>query len=93
MSGHNERKLPVVNTTCFAEHKRHNVHCNRRSCRDWIPHEESHNCCLIAAASGPLTLEKVGNIFDLTRMRICQVEKSIIQRFRDAVVDQASSAC
>ena len=34
------------------------------------------NCVINAANSGPLTLQEVGNIFSVTRMRICQIEKS-----------------
>ena len=37
---------------------------------------------IIAAAEGPHTLQKIGQIYGLTRMRICQIEKSIFEKIR-----------
>jgi len=86
-----KRRLTVVNansvvpeTTCFAAHETYNVDCNRRTCPQWIVNGESHNCVIIAARSGPHTLQKIGTIFGLTRMRICQIEKDIFEKIRQA---------
>ena len=38
------------------------------------------NCTLIAAKKGPLTLQQIGDIFGVTRMRICQLEKRILKK-------------
>lgn len=74
---------PVVpGTTCFAEQARHGVDCQRQRCKHWISHTESHNCVILAANDGPHTLQKIGQIYDLTRMRICQIEKSLFERIR-----------
>lgn len=69
----------IDNTTCFAEHRSRNVQCNKSSCRMWMNCEKSLNCCLIAADEEH-TLQEIGDIFGVTRMRICQLEKSIIRK-------------
>lgn len=45
----------------------------------WINCGKSLNCCLIAAEENH-TLQEIGDIFGVTRMRICQLEKSIIKK-------------
>lgn len=72
----------VDGTTCFAAHAKHDVDCQRKKCPHWIPHPEGHNCVMIAAQEGPHTLQKIGQIYGLTRMRICQIEKSIFEKIR-----------
>jgi len=44
----------------------------------WIDNYDSQNCTLIAAKQGPRTLQQIGDIFNITRMRICQIEKNAI---------------
>jgi hypothetical protein len=69
-------------TTCFAVQAKAGVDCQRQRCPHWIPHSEGHNCVIISAQNGPYTLQKVGQIYGLTRMRICQIEKSILEKIR-----------
>jgi len=67
---------PIIkNTTCFYEHKKHNACCKKSDCKFWIANSSSNNCVLIAAET-PMTLHEIGKIFNLTRMRICQIEKN-----------------
>jgi len=66
-----------LNTTCFSEHARCKVSCSNKDCRLWIESEQNHNCTIIAAKEGPKTLQEIGDIFKVTRMRICQIEKTI----------------
>lgn len=70
----------VQGDTCFAAHTRNNVCCNRSNCRYWMKDENSQNCSLIAANAGGMTLEHIGQIFGLTRMRVCQIEKNIYKK-------------
>jgi len=72
----------VDGTTCFAVQAQCGVSCQRKRCPHWIPCEEEHNCVMIAAQNGPHTLQKIGQIYDLTRMRICQIEKAIFEKIR-----------
>jgi len=66
---------------CFDMHESHSVKCNKHECRYHIDNPESMNCTIIAARHGPMTLQQIGDIFGITRMRICQIEKKIIKKF------------
>ena len=79
--GQNKGRI-VENTTCFAIQAKFGVDCKRTKCKHWINHQESHNCVLIAAQQGSHTLQKIGQIYGLTRMRICQIEKGIFEKIR-----------
>ncbi len=83
ISGKAEGSHVVEGTTCFAAHAKYSVNCQRERCPQWIKHSESHNCVLLAAQEGPHTLQKIGQIYDLTRMRICQIEKGIFEKIRE----------
>lgn len=72
----------IQNTTCYDAHKQHSVDCQRTSCPQWISHTASHNCVLIAAQTGTHTLQEIGQIYGLTRMRICQIEKNIYEKIK-----------
>lgn len=90
----NKKRLKIVQTndvskvldgvTCFSVHIKANVDCQRTKCQHWINHPEGHNCVMIAAQNGPHTLQKIGEIYGLTRMRICQIEKNIFERIKNA---------
>jgi len=41
---------------------------------------------LVAAKNGPYTLQEIGNLHELTRMRICQVEKEALRKVRELVL-------
>ena len=69
--------------TCFAANKQEKILCKKETCRYWISHTASNNCVLIEAQRGPKTLQNVGKIFGITRMRVCQIEKKIIQKLRN----------
>jgi hypothetical protein len=72
----------VQGTTCFSVQAAHGIDCQRTRCQHWISYAEGHNCVIIAAKSGPHTLQKIGQIYGLTRMRICQIEKNIFEKIR-----------
>jgi len=67
---------------CFDAHKAMRKPCNKQDCKNWINCKKENNCVLIAAKSGPRTLQEVGDIFNLTRMRICQIEKNIFSKIK-----------
>jgi hypothetical protein len=74
----------VKDTTCFSVLAKHEVDCQRKSCPNWISHPGGHNCVMIAAGNGPHTLQEIGKIYGLTRMRICQIEKGIYEKIRNS---------
>ena len=71
------KDLPIENITCFKACATLDVDCENDSCRYWkkMENKPHHNCVILAAKDGPMTLQQVGDIFSVTRMRICQIEK------------------
>ena len=69
--------------TCCDAHAKYNVCCERKHCRNWIPDPEDNNCVIVAIKNGPKTLQDIGKIYGLTRMRICQIEKTIYEKIKD----------
>lgn len=71
---------------CYQHYKQFNDKCQKKSCRYWIECNESKNCTLIKAENDTkLTLEDVGKLFNVTRMRICQIEKLAVKKLREKV--------
>ena len=72
----------VVNTTCFAEYEKISIPCEKNLCRQWMKSSCHMNCAVIAANQNDegMTLQQIGDIFGITRMRICQLEKSSLQK-------------
>lgn len=68
----------IEQTTCFNEHKKRKLSCCKKSCRLWMDNSEDLNCAIIASEKGEHTLQEIGDIFGVTRMRICQMEKTIM---------------
>jgi hypothetical protein len=70
----------IAGTTCFKEHSKYSVRCNKTSCKYWINDPTALNCTIISANEGPKTLQEIGDLFNLTRMRICQIEKNTLKK-------------
>jgi len=71
-------KLKILqNKTCFEAHKELKLSCDNKSCKNWMNYQFDNNCSIISAQNGPKTLQEIGDIFGLTRMRICQIEKNV----------------
>lgn len=79
MSNKNEIRK---NETCFKVHETYDLPCLKQSCRCWFKSPENLNCINIAAKKGPEKQEQIGEHFGLTRMRVCQIEKSILYKIR-----------
>jgi DNA-directed RNA polymerase specialized sigma subunit len=70
----------VDGVSCFAAHKESRKACKKSSCRYWHNMDRKHqDCTILAAREGPYTLQDVGDMFNVTRMRICQIEKAAKQ--------------
>ena len=72
--------LVVIGTSCHNEHEKLKVPCEKKGCRYWQPCKNSQNCVMISARQGEKTLQEIGDIFGVTRMRICQIEKLIFKK-------------
>ncbi len=70
----------LVGTTCFNEHKKLKIPCKNSECRYWHQMSDKQNCTIISASEGPKTLQEIGDVFGITRMRVCQIEKGILSK-------------
>lgn len=68
--------------TCYSAHAKFGAKCTRSDCRYWLSNPKHMNCAILASREGPKTLEEVGQLFNLTRMRICQIESGIKKKLR-----------
>lgn len=75
---------------CFDVHSSCKVPCDKNECRQWIKSDEYNNCTIIAANNGSMSLEQVGNILGLSRMRICQIEKIARNKFKKRIGNEWS---
>ena len=76
----------VKNTTCFKEHEKRNLPCKKKSCKYWLKCSPSLNCAIVASNSRESrTLQDIGNMFGLTRMRICQIEKVALSKIKSLI--------
>ena len=74
---------------CYEYCKIKNKKCKNKSCRYWIDNCESKNCTIVAAhKKDSITLEEIGKIFKVTRMRICQIEKRAIEKLKNVILSQ-----
>ena len=76
--------------TCFNKHKDLNKNCNAKSCKHWFKNKKYNNCTLLAAKEGPRTLQQIGDLHGLTRMRICQIEKIAIEKIKKYLLNNNS---
>jgi len=67
---------------CYELCEKTSKNCKKESCRHWIKLEDNLNCTILASREGPMTLQNIGDIFGITRMRICQIEKKVLEKIR-----------
>ena len=75
---------------CYEYYNNCNKHCDKKMCRYWINSSIDSNCTVVAASKGNKTLQDIGKIYNITRMRICQIEKKIIQKIKKRAYETLS---
>ena len=70
---------------CYQMHDQGQLCCNNKQCRMWINSSTHQNCTLIASKKGPMSLQQIGDILGVTRMRICQIEKKVVEKLSSIV--------
>ena len=71
-----------INYDCVAEIKASALPCNNTDCRHNLNSTKYQSCALIAAESGPLTLQEIGDFYGISRMRVCQIEKALLKKLK-----------
>lgn len=71
-----------IGKTCYDKIRSSKKKCGQEDCRNFVQHEKSYNCAVLAAEEGPMTLQEIGDVFGVSRMRICQIEKTILSKLR-----------
>jgi hypothetical protein len=67
---------------CYNKILKANKPCPESACRHFLNSKQSLNCSIIAADDGPKTLQEIGDYYGVSRMRICQIEKMILNKLR-----------
>lgn len=70
------------NYTCVQKVKESEKPCFETDCRHNLKSEKYKSCALVAAEDGPLTLQEIGDFYGISRMRVCQIEKSILKKLK-----------
>ena len=79
----NDKFKEIELNACFNVHKNYSKNCSNTSCRYWHDLEESNNCIINKSNNNPHTLQEIGDILGITRMRVCQIEKRILKKIKD----------
>lgn len=58
--------------------------CDKEKCRMWVDYKKDMNCVLIAVhnSKGPMTLEEVSKRFNLSIVRIKQIQDKALQKLK-----------
>lgn len=75
----------IRNKTCFDFHKEKSESCKKKSCRYWHDIDSSQNCIINKSNNKKHTLQEIGDILDITRMRVCQIEKQILFKLKKSL--------
>ena len=71
--------------TCFNAHKNLEKNCKNKECRYWSELIEHNNCVINKANEKTHTLQEIGDVLNISRMRVCQIEKSILNKLKSGL--------
>ena len=67
---------------CYEYQQKKCTGCKVDACRYWVKDKTSGNCIIVGIKKKDWTLQDVGDLFGVTRMRICQIEKSVLKKIK-----------
>ena len=67
---------------CYSKVSQEKNPCSESGCRHFLKSKSDLNCAIIAAQDGPKTLQEIGDYYGISRMRVCQIEKTILKKLR-----------
>ena len=78
---------PPAERKCVTACKDYGVSCPNSSCRSWIDYEDDLNCTHVAVDKNEegLTLREIGERLGISFMRVCQIEKSAIEKLKKRI--------
>ena len=68
--------------SCFFNALINNTNCENKKCSYWYSNHEHQNCIINASNEKTLTLQEIGDIFNISRMRVCQIEKKALNKIK-----------
>jgi len=78
---------PPAERKCIKACKDYGVSCPNTSCRNWIEHEEDLNCTQITVDKHEegLTLREIGERLGISFVRVCQIEKTALEKLKKRI--------
>ena len=68
---------------CFQAYQKYDVACDKKSCRYWVNSNCDLNCAIIASTTSPKTFEEIASMYNLTKMRICQIQHNAVAKIKN----------
>jgi hypothetical protein len=70
---------------CYKFQEQNCTGCKIKECRYWISDKSSGNCVIVGTKKKEWTLQDIGDLFGVTRMRICQIEKQVLSKIKKKI--------
>lgn len=73
--------------SCFQAHNDRKKSCQISNCRYWHDLKSHYNCIINKVnEEEDLTLQQIGDLFNITRMRVCQIEKQTLEKIKKSKI-------
>jgi len=72
--------------TCYEICESSGKSCSNKTCRYWVD-GGNLKCTILLSQKGPMSLQEIGDIMGVTRMRICQIEKRVAKKIKGLIGD------
>jgi hypothetical protein len=70
------------NKTCYGEHQRCGVACDKKDCRQWIDYEKDLNCTIVCVNNnGILTLAEAADRLGVSFVRVKQNQDQAMKKY------------